>query len=48
MVATLDALHTQWEAARLIREDNKGHYLMIVQGNQPTMLEQTKFCPHKR
>jgi predicted transposase YbfD/YdcC len=40
MVVTLDALHTQRETARLIREDHGAHYLMIVKANQPTLLEQ--------
>jgi predicted transposase YbfD/YdcC len=39
MVITLDALHTQRETARLIREDHGAHYLMIVKANQPTLLE---------
>jgi predicted transposase YbfD/YdcC len=38
-VITLDALHTQRETARLIREDLDGHYLMIVKGNQPGLLD---------
>ena len=40
MVVTVDALHTQRETARLICEDKDGHYLMIVKGNQPALLEQ--------
>jgi predicted transposase YbfD/YdcC len=40
MVVTLDALHTQRETARLLREDHDAHYLMIVKANQPTLLEQ--------
>ena len=40
MVLTLDALHTQRETARLLREDKGAHYLMIVKANQPTLLEQ--------
>jgi predicted transposase YbfD/YdcC len=40
MVVTLDALHTQRETARLLREDKGAHYLMIVKANQPTLLEQ--------
>ena len=42
MVITLDALHTQRETARLIREVKGGHYLMIVKANQPTLLEQAR------
>ena len=37
-VVTMDALQTQREAARLITEVKGGHYLMIVKGNQPTLL----------
>jgi hypothetical protein len=40
MVLTLDALHTQRETARLLREDKGAHYLMIVKANQPALLEQ--------
>jgi hypothetical protein len=40
MVVTVDALHTQRETARLIREVKGGHYLMIVKANQPALLEQ--------
>jgi predicted transposase YbfD/YdcC len=39
-VVTMDALQTQREAARLITEVKGGHYLMIVKGNQPTLLAQ--------
>jgi predicted transposase YbfD/YdcC len=38
MVVTLDALHAQRDAARLITQAG-GHYLMIVKGNQPSLLE---------
>ena len=37
-VVTLDALHTQAETARYLVEDKQAHYLMIVKGNQPTLL----------
>jgi len=37
-VVTLDALHTQRETARLIREQD-GHYVMTVKGNQPELRE---------
>jgi len=37
-VVTLDALHTQVATARHIVEDKHGHYLLIVKGNQPTLL----------
>lgn len=40
MVITLDAPHTQRDAARLIAEVKGSHYLMIVKANQPTLLEQ--------
>jgi predicted transposase YbfD/YdcC len=35
MVWTLDALHTTKTTARLITQDLKGHYVLIVKGNQP-------------
>ena len=35
MVWTLDALHTTRTTARLITKDLKGHYVLIVKGNQP-------------
>lgn len=38
-VVTLDALHAQREAARLIREVKGGHYVMIVKANQPSLLQ---------
>jgi predicted transposase YbfD/YdcC len=37
-VVTLDALHTQAETARHLAEDKHAHYLMIVKGNQPSLL----------
>ena len=37
-VVTLDALHTQAETARYLVEDKKAHYLMIIKGNQPSLL----------
>jgi predicted transposase YbfD/YdcC len=37
-VVTADALHTQAETARHLVEDKKAHYLMIVKGNQPSLL----------
>jgi predicted transposase YbfD/YdcC len=40
MVITLDALHAQREAARLITEDHGAHYIMFVKANQPTVLTQ--------
>jgi predicted transposase YbfD/YdcC len=39
-VITVDALHTQRDAARLIAEAKGGHYLMIVKANQPGLLKQ--------
>ncbi len=38
-MVTLDALHTQAETARHLAGDKKAHYLMIVKGNQPSLLE---------
>jgi predicted transposase YbfD/YdcC len=38
-VVTLDALHTQAETARHLVEDKHAHYLMIIKGNQPTLLQ---------
>ena len=40
VVITLNALHAQREAARLITQDHGGHYIMFVKANQPTLLEQ--------
>ncbi|WP_300611798.1 ISAs1 family transposase [Trebonia sp.] len=40
MVVTLDALHTQRETARLLRQNHGAHYLMIAKANQPALLEQ--------
>ena len=37
-VVTADALHTQAETARYLVEDKKAHYLMIIKGNQPSLL----------
>lgn len=37
-VVTLDALHTQAETARHLAGDKKAHYLMIIKGNQPSLL----------
>jgi hypothetical protein len=49
MVITLNALHTQRDAACLIAEVKGGHYLMIVQANQPGLLEQvTAARRHRR
>jgi hypothetical protein len=36
-VLTLDALHTPSETARRITEDEHGHYLMIIKGDQPSL-----------
>ncbi len=35
MLWTLDALHTSKTTARLITKDLKGHYILIIKGNQP-------------
>jgi predicted transposase YbfD/YdcC len=40
MVITLDALHAQQDAARLITQDHGAHYIMFVKANQPTLLAQ--------
>ena len=40
-VVTLDALHTQAETARHLVEDKHAHYLMIIKGNQPSLLAAT-------
>jgi hypothetical protein len=38
---TVDALHTQAGTARYLVEDKKAHYLMIIKGNQPSLLAAT-------
>jgi predicted transposase YbfD/YdcC len=38
-VVTLDALHTQVGTARHLVEDKHAHYLMIIKGNQPSLLQ---------
>ena len=38
-VVTVDALHTQAETARHLVEDKHAHYLMIIKGNQPSLLQ---------
>jgi predicted transposase YbfD/YdcC len=40
-VVTLDALHTRAETARHLVEDKHAHYLMIIKGNQPSLLQAT-------
>jgi predicted transposase YbfD/YdcC len=40
MVITLDALHAQQDAARLITQDHRSHYIMFVKANQPSLLAQ--------
>jgi predicted transposase YbfD/YdcC len=40
-LVTLDALHTQAEIARHLVEDKHAHYLMIIKGNQPSLLAAT-------
>ena len=35
MVWTLDALHTTKATVRLITKDLRGHYVLIIRGNQP-------------
>ena len=35
MVWTLDALHTTTATTRLITQDLRGHYILVIKGNQP-------------
>jgi len=50
-VVTTDALHTQVETARYLKEEKSADYVMIVKGNQPTLLhdmqaiEEADFSP---
>jgi hypothetical protein len=39
MVFTLDALHTDRRAARLITQELHAHWVVILTGNQPYALE---------
>lgn len=39
MVVTTDALHTQRATARALVEDHHAHYLMVIKGNQPALLD---------
>jgi predicted transposase YbfD/YdcC len=39
MVTTTDALHTQRATAHAIAADHHAHYLMIIKGNQPALLD---------
>ncbi len=38
-MVTVDALHTQAETARHLVEDKHAHYLVIIKGNQPSLLD---------
>lgn len=42
---TIDALHTQRMTARLITETYRGHYVMTVKENQPTLYSQAQAHP---
>ena len=42
MIALLDALHTQVETARAIVQDRGGGFVLVVKGNQPTLLARAK------
>lgn len=42
---TIDALHTQRNTARLITETYRGHYVMTVKENQPTLYSQAQAHP---
>ena len=42
MIALLDALHTQVETARAIVLDRGGGFVLVVKGNQPTLLARAK------
>jgi urease gamma subunit len=42
-VTTVDAMFTQQELARYIRR-RKGHYLMVVKGNQPVCRKRLRSC----
>jgi hypothetical protein len=46
MIALMDALHTQVETARSVVQEGGGDYVLVIKGNQPTLLEQAKtFLP---
>ena len=41
-IALMDALHTQVETARSIVQEGGGDFVLVVKGNQPTLLDQAK------
>lgn len=41
-IALMDALHTQVATARSIVQEGGGDFVMVVKGNQPTLLDQAK------
>lgn len=41
-IALMDALHTQVETARAIVQEGGGDFVLVVKGNQPTLLDQAK------
>jgi predicted transposase YbfD/YdcC len=45
-VVTADAMHCQRETAQTIR-DRRGHYILTVKGNQPTLRKRVKSLPWK-
>lgn len=45
-IALMDALHTQVQTARCVVQEGGGHYVLVVKGNQETLLNQAKtFLP---
>ena len=41
-IALMDALHTQVETAHAIVQEGGGDFVLVVKGNQPTLLDQAK------
>lgn len=41
-IALMDALHTQVETARAIVQEGGGDFVLVVKGNQPTLLDQAQ------
>lgn len=41
-LALMDALHTQVETARSVVQEGGGDFVLVVKGNQPTLLDQAK------
>jgi hypothetical protein len=45
-IALMDALHTQVQTARCVVQEGGGHYVLVVKGNQETLLKQAQtFLP---